>query len=105
MRALERGLETAVERLSSLPDVEKVVLFGSYRRGRRDLFTDLDLFVVIRTAEPFLKRMERLYRLLAGIGVDFDLVAYTPEEFEEHRSRPFLRRVLSEGEVVYEKRC
>jgi len=101
---LERGLEVAVSRLRSLPEVEQVILFGSYRGGRRDLFTDLDLLVVIRTPEPFLKRMERLYRLLAGTGVDLDLVAYTPEELQANRDRPFFRRVLTEGEVVYEKR-
>lgn len=101
---LERGLELAVSRLASLPEVEKVIVFGSYRRGRRDLFTDLDLLVLIRTPEPFLKRMERLYRLLAGIGVDLDLVAYTPEELEANRDQPFFRRALAEGEVVHEKR-
>jgi predicted nucleotidyltransferase len=102
--ALERALATAVSRLARLPEVEKVIVFGSYRRGSRDLFTDLDLLVVIRTTEGFLKRMERLYGLLAGTGVDLDLFAYTPEEIEENMSRPFFRRVLTEGEVVHEKR-
>jgi predicted nucleotidyltransferase len=102
--ALERALTTVVSCLTALPEVEKVIVFGSYQRGSRDLFTDLDLLVVIRTTEGFLKRMERLYGLLAGTGVDLDLFAYTPEEIEENRSRPFFRRVLTEGEVVHEKR-
>jgi len=102
--ALEQALNSAVSRLAELPEVEKVIVFGSYQRGRRDLFTDLDVLVVIRTVESFLVRMQRLYGLLGGIGVDLDLLAYTPDEIAENRSRPFFRHVLREGEVVYEKR-
>lgn len=102
--ALERALELAISRLAELPEVEKLAVFGSYQRGSRDLFTDLDLLVVIRSTEGFLERMQRLYGLLAGTGVDLDLFAYTPEEIEENMSRPFFRRILAEGEVIHEKR-
>lgn len=101
-KRLEEALGTAVARLSSLQEVEKVILFGSYAQGRRDLFTDLDLLVVMRTEEGFLERLGRLYALHAGLGVDLDLVAYTPEELAENRDRPFLRGALA-GRVVYEK--
>lgn len=102
--ALSRALDTAVDCLGRLPEVEKVILFGSYGRGRRDLFTDLDLLVILETKEGFLTRLRHLYGLLAGkLGVDYDLVAYTPEEIEENRSRPFLKRALAEGKVVYER--
>jgi len=33
--------------LASIPEVERVILFGSYVRGRRDLLTDLDVLVVM----------------------------------------------------------
>ncbi len=103
--ALDRALKTAIHELSQLSEVEKVILFGSYRHGRRDLFTDLDLLVVMVSLEGFVARMERLYRLLGGkMGVDFDLVAYTPEEIASHPENAFLRRALEDGEVVYEKR-
>jgi predicted nucleotidyltransferase len=102
--ALDRALDTAARTLAELPEVERVIVFGSYRRGRRDLFTDLDLLVIVRSSESFVSRMERLYRLLGGkMGVDFDLVAYSPEEVAENASHPFLKRALEEGEVVYEK--
>lgn len=35
--ALDRSLKTAVQGHPLFPEVEKVVLFGSYGRGRRDL--------------------------------------------------------------------
>jgi len=50
-----------------------VSLFGSYARGRRDLFTDLDLFVVWDTDRPLLDRQRYLYSLLS-LPVDLDIV-------------------------------
>jgi predicted nucleotidyltransferase len=51
--AYVRRLEEAVERirtvLADVPGMRRVSLFGSYAQGRRDLFTDLDLFVVWET--------------------------------------------------------
>jgi predicted nucleotidyltransferase len=102
--ALDRALETAIDSLAELPEVEKVIVFGSYQRGRRDLLTDLDLLVIMRSSESFLCRTERLYRLLGGkMRVDFDLVAYSPEEIARNASNPFLKRALEEGRVVYER--
>ena len=102
--ALKDGLEEAIARLSHLPEVSQVILFGSYRRGRRDLFTDLDLLVVMDSSDNSISRAARLYRYLGGkIKVDLDLVTYTPQELEKHRTGSFLKRVLAEGEVVYER--
>ena len=76
--ALERGLRVAVDRLSSIPEVRRIILFGSYREGRRDLFTDLDLLVIMDSEDDPVTRAAALYRHLGGaIGVDLDPVSYT----------------------------
>ncbi len=77
-----------------------VVLFGSLARGRRDLFTDIDLLVVLDTREDFPRRLARLYAELTP-RVEADILAYTPTEFERMKEEPFLRRVLAEGVVLY----
>jgi predicted nucleotidyltransferase len=100
--ALERALDKIVAHLASMPEVEQVILFGSYAAGRRDLFTDLDLLVVMSSEQDFVHRTAELYRQLAA-GVDLDLLVYTPEEFERLRQRGFVRRALETGSVLYEK--
>lgn len=45
--ALDRALNKIMTQLAAMPEVERVILFGSYAAGRRDLFTDLDLLVVM----------------------------------------------------------
>lgn len=106
---LDRAVQTIVVALARRPEVERAFLFGSYARGRRDLFTDLDLLIVMNSPLDFVTRVADMYQYLAGsdnapIGVDIDLLVYTPEEFQRNASRGFIRRALEEGELIYEKK-
>lgn len=101
-RALQDALERIVRRLASKPEVRRVIVFGSYAAGRRDLFTDLDLLVVMESKAPFVARTAALYRELQP-GVDLDLLVYTPEEFDRLRGRGFVRHAAESGRVLVEK--
>ncbi len=99
---LESELPRIVEELKRL-GAHRIVLFGSYARGRRDLFTDLDLLVVMESQEPFVQRLARVYAKL-GPKVAADILVYTPEEFEHMKNRPFVRHALATGKVLYARR-
>lgn len=99
--ALERDLASLVEQLSRIPAVRKAILFGSFAHGRRDLFTDIDLLVVMDSSLDFVTRGVELARRLRA-GVALDLLVYTPQEIERMRDRPFLRHALATGKVLYE---
>src|SRR5437870_5279191 len=86
--------------LSGMPDVEKVSLFGSYARGRADLFTDLDVLVIMKTDKSFVERLRMLYTALR-VPIDMDLLCYTPEEFDSLKERSFLKRALVDEVVLY----
>lgn len=101
-QALEAALDKILDHLSSMPEVEKVILFGSYATGRRDLFTDLDLLIVMDTEQDFINRTIELYRQIQT-DVDLDLLVFTPEEFERRQERGFVRHALVTGKVIYEK--
>jgi len=83
-----------------MPEVQQVILFGSYAAGRRDLFTDLDIIVVMDSPHGFVERLADLHRRLQ-VAVDIDLLAYTPAEFERMRQRPFISHALATGKVLY----
>jgi predicted nucleotidyltransferase len=101
-RTLERELGNVVAQLASLPEVARIILFGSYAAGRRDLLTDLDLLVVMSSEQDFVRRTADLYGRIST-AVDVDLLVYTPEEFDRLRERGFVRQALETGKVVYEK--
>lgn len=100
---LEESVSKIVEVLSRLPEVERIILFGSYARGRRDLLTDLDILVVMETQLDTLARTAFIYERLC-LPVDYDVLVYTPVELERLKEQPFLRQIFKEGKVLYEKK-
>ena len=99
-QALRAALDRIVRHLSRMPEVEQVILFGSYAQGREDLLTDLDVLVVMRSEEDFVTRTARLYQQLRP-GVDLDLLVYTPAEFERLRGSGFVGHAATTGKVLY----
>lgn len=52
--------------------VERISILGSYNKKKPDLFTDLDILIVMETKYPLL-----------SLPVDTDILYYTPKEFEK----------------------
>jgi len=99
-------LSSEVERLTGELQrlgAKKIVLFGSMARGRLDLFTDIDLLVVMDSGLSFVERSGWIYRKLMP-RVDADILVYTEEELEALKEGPFLRKALAEGVVLYEEK-
>lgn len=86
-----------------MPEVERVIPFGSYAAGRRDLFTDLDLLVVMASDQDFVQRMAEVYRHITA-DVDVDPLVCTPPEFERLQEKGFVRQALKTGRILYEKK-
>jgi len=102
-QALDDAFNRTVHYLVNVPEVELIVLFGSYAHGKRDLFTDLDFLLVMQSEKDFVTRTGELYQQLVA-KVDVDLFAYTPDEFERMKTRGFVKEALRTGKVLYEKR-
>jgi predicted nucleotidyltransferase len=100
--ALAEAVRQIIAALARRPDVERALLFGSYSEGRRDLFTDLDILIIVSSDLDYVSRTAEMYQYLSA-PVDMDLLVYTPQELERNRDRPFIRRILERGEVIYEK--
>jgi len=100
---IQESVQKVMQNLSKLEEVLRISLFGSFARGRVDIFTDLDILVVMKTEKGILERLNMLYPIL-DVTVDVDLLCYTLEEFESLRGRGFLRKVLAEEVVLYEKK-
>jgi len=104
--ALERVLQALPGAFAKLAEVERVWLIGSAAQGRRDLCTDIDLIVVLRSTDDPPTRTARLYERIASLvrlDVDLDMLTYTPEEFAQARQGGFLRKALAQGRVIYER--
>ena len=103
-RENEERIKASIQRILEVLKgrAERISVFGSVARGEEGLFSDLDVLIVMKTEKPYIERLKELYRELC-LSADCDLVCYTPEEFERLKETPFLKKVLSEEVVLYEK--
>ncbi|MCU4138179.1 MAG: putative nucleotidyltransferase MJ0435 [Thermodesulfobacteria bacterium] len=98
---IEKTLSLIVEKLKD--KAERISIFGSVARGEAGIFSDLDILIIMKTNKPFLKRLEEIYSI-PEISVDVDIICYTPEEFEQLKKKGFLKKILQEEKVLYDKK-
>lgn len=90
-----------VDQLKALGAIQ-VILFGSLARGEVSLFSDIDLLVLFDDSRSARHLTQWVYRQIHS-SEGIDILAYNREVFERLSSRPFFRKILIEGEVLYER--
>ncbi len=91
--------ETREKVLEILKDLARrlnavVYLFGSYARGDHLLDSDVDIVVVSNRFKgmSYADRVA-MVRLMLPQDMSFDIIALTPEEFEERKRRSFFEEI------------
>ncbi len=85
-------------------DVRKVILFGSYATSQATRRSDLDLLIVVDRKRPYLERLEEFRDLLLKFPFfEWDLLVWTEEELSRGKDRPFMREILKQGKLLYER--
>jgi len=84
---------------------QKIILFGSYARGKPGSESDVDMLVIMNTR---LSETRQAIQICQRIQYMFglDLIVYTPKHLSQRIKMGdwFLRDVLKEGKVLYESR-
>ncbi|WP_018466077.1 nucleotidyltransferase domain-containing protein [Calidithermus timidus] len=95
-------LEAVREQLGAM-GVERVYLFGSHARGTATQHSDLDLLVLWETDLPPLERIGQVLWALRELSFPVEAIVLTPQEFKNRRELPFLRGVMKEAKLIYER--
>jgi predicted nucleotidyltransferase len=92
-RAVRRAMdEYAARLLRDHPEIEEIVVFGSFVRGTYGPGSDLDVFVTLTHADKTIR--DRIPDLLPGaFPVGVDLFPYTRAEIAERQESPILDEV------------
>ena len=102
-RIPQEAIDEVVRQIAENFHPQKIILFGSYARGKPRPESDLDLLVVMDTP---LKESQQSLKIRQHLGVMFgiDLLVYTPKRLQERLDMNdwFIREVIEEGKVVYE---
>lgn len=104
-KRLKEDIQIIVETIKKKYHPEKVILFGSAARDEFEEGSDLDFFIIKETKLPRHRRPLEIYRFLDDRDLPIDFIIYTPQEFKERFSLGdfFIKRILKEGKVLYEK--
>ena len=95
--AVHRAMDTHAARLfATRPDVEEIVVFGSFATGTYAPGSDLDVFVVLSRSDATPR--DRVPGLLPGaFPVGIDLFPYTRAEMAARAPSPLLDAVAASG--------
>jgi predicted nucleotidyltransferase len=83
--------------------IKKAVLFGSFSKRSQTRKSDLDLMIITETDKRFFDRYEqfdKIHEIINDRAVD--MLIYTTSELSNISHRPFIKRILLEGETIYE---
>ncbi|MFI6504873.1 nucleotidyltransferase domain-containing protein [Nonomuraea typhae] len=99
----DEEIATIVERVVWVARPERVLMFGSYAKGRAHARSDLDLLVVMPTGTPDPPRPSDFTPYLGGGAVRVDVHVVTEEELSEYgrQEHHFLHSVLRTGRTLY----
>lgn len=88
--AVRQAMDEYAAALLARPEVEEVVVFGSFERGTHAPGSDLDVMIVLRHSSlPVHDRVDT-YRPVR-FPLPLDLFPFTREELEQRRGSPIVR--------------
>jgi len=98
---LEKEVQNLVNQMVDLGAI-KVILFGSLARGEISLFSDIDLLVLFEDQRSSRELGLWLYKQITT-KESVDILAYNEKSFNRIKKRSFIKHILTEGQVLYER--
>ena len=97
-QSVEEALSGLARSLRSLPEVERVLAFGSFVKGESVPGSDVDLLIILRDSpKPFLDRIPDYLPGRFPVGVD--VFPYTGDEIDRmlQAGNLFMKAIVEEG--------
>ena len=85
-------------------NTKRAYLFGSLSKGTATRKSDIDLMIEADTQKRFFKRyddFEKIQAILSDCSVD--MLIYTTNELSKIAHRAFIKNILEEGVILYER--
>lgn len=105
---LNEKLNHYVKSITSVMDVDLIILFGSYARGNPHEYSDIDLAVISKELDPSKPRWENIKlieeKAKLSLDPDLQLIPFNSEAFENDADSPigsFIREIKQTGKVIY----
>lgn len=103
----EDAVAAFVDRVEAadIPEVRRLVLFGSVARRTQETDSDVDILAVLAEEANEAAVEEQLrnlaYEVMLEHGVAFSIHGVTESTLDRRSDHPFFRRALADGEPIY----
>jgi predicted nucleotidyltransferase len=103
-RIPEKAIQDVVRQIAEKFHPQKIILFGSYARGKPRPESDVDLLVVMETQLKETRQALLIDKSLDRDLFGLDLIVRTPSNLQERIALgdSFLKEIVSAGKVLYE---
>ena len=105
VQVTENLLQEITQRIVESFSPEKVILFGSQASGTPRADSDIDLLIIMNSHLSAIQRAVEVKRACRPRFVSMDVLVKTPEELTTRlqQGNLFLRQILEQGRVLYER--
>ena len=98
-------------RINKAVNPDKIILFGSYARGKANEASDIDIFVIKNISKDEMKTIKRKIRkeirdVIIDYMIDIDIFVDSQERFEYRISEikdQFYMDIKNQGKLIYAK--
>jgi predicted nucleotidyltransferase len=102
---MKKTLERIVDYAARVSNPEEIILFGSMANGTNNVYSDLDLLLVVDMDFPKKQIAEQIKEFARELAIKTDVLIYSRYELEKAFEKPhsFLAGILKSGKIVYKQ--
>ena len=103
-KSYQREIKKITEQIVKKYKPEKIILFGSFAYGKPKENSDVDLLLIKKTKEKFLKRIFEVAKIIRS-SLGTDTLVYTPKEWSQalKEENYFIKEINQKGRLIYAK--
>jgi len=103
-REIKEEIKKIIDQIKDKYKPKKIILFGSFARGKPNKNSDIDLLIIKDTKKDYYQRIPEVRSLLHNIDRAFDILVMTQKEVAKRLKLGdfFIEDILKKGKVIYE---
>jgi len=102
---MKKVIERIVGYAARVSEPEEIIVFGSMANGTHNVYSDLDLLLVMDRDFSRKQIAEQVKQFAHELAITADVLVYSKQEIEQASRQPysFLASVLKSGRIAYKK--
>jgi hypothetical protein len=102
-KQVNESIKIFIERAKKNFNPQKIILFGSFAKGKTSEYSDVDLVILSDKFKniPQEKRLDYLYDLIKDLYPDFHVFGFTSSEFENASRLTTIEEIKKYGKLIY----